>query len=102
MKLIEVDFLKITSLDKHEFIISTNAVMLCPGLIKLVEEAQTADERVAETTILHSRHVVRCLLDYLHYKMRYLSAPEYNALPPFTVHPDYVLEVFKLAKELDI
>lgn len=102
MKLIDVDFLKITSLDKHEFIISNNALLLCPGLIRLVEDLPAANERVAEVSLLYTRPVVRSVLDYLHYKMRYLSAPEYNAIPPFHVNPDHVLEVFRLSRELGI
>lgn len=102
MKLSEIDFLKINSQDKHEFIISKNAVLLCPGLIKAVEDLTFANERVAETTLAYNKHVIRGVLDYLHYKMRYLSAPDYGFLPPFNVNPDHVLDIFKLARQLGI
>lgn len=105
MKLVDVDYLKIRTIDKHEFVISNNAILLCPGLIKLVEDATEAQNRMVEITISNAtRPVMRTVLDYLYYKMRFLSvgAAQYEKLPPFKVAPNLSLEVFKLANQLGI
>lgn len=103
MKLVDVDYMKIKTIDKHEFIIGNNAILLCPGFIKMVEEADDAPERIVEVILSNTtRPVMRSVLDYLHYKMRHLNEKEYENLPTFKVAPQLALEVFKLAQELGI
>ena len=102
MRRSEVDHLKLLSLDKHEFIISQNAFNLVPGFIEMVEGATVANNRTVEVQTMYTRAILKQILDYVYYKMRYSKYPEYNSLPKFEVKPQYALEVFKAALELGI
>lgn len=102
MKITEVDFLRIISADKKVFIVSINAVVLCPGLLKMVEHASLAEERVAETASSFPSRILKTVIEYVFYKMRYMSQEDYQSLPPFKIMPNQALEVFKAARELGI
>ena len=102
MKLADVDYLKLISMDKKEFIISSNAILLCSGLIKMVEEAISATDRIVVVPTIYPKAVLRCVLDYIYFKLRYISVQDYNSIPSFKIPPNIVLEVFKAAKELGI
>ena len=98
----EVDHLKLLSFDKHEFVISQNAYNLVPGFIAMVEGATVANNRTVEVQTMYSRTILKQILEYVYYKMRYSKYPEYNSLPRFEVKPQNALEVFKAALELGI
>lgn len=102
MRLSDVDFLKITSSDKRDFVVSINAVVLCPGFIKLVEAAPTAPDRVAEAVCPYPKHILKTVIEYVYYKMRYMGQPDYSALPAFHIAPNLALEVFKASRDLGI
>ena len=102
MRLADVDFLKVTSSDKREFILGINAVVLCPGFIKMVEMAASAPDRIAEASCPYPKHILKAVIEYVYYKMRYLGQPDYSILPPFHIAPNLALEVFKASRDLGI
>lgn len=102
MKLSEVDYLKIVSTDGHHFIVGANAISVVPGFIKAIEQASSAHDRVVDWSCGMPRSIVRVLLDYVYYKVRYLRYPDYNLLPKFKINPNHALEVFTAAQDLGI
>jgi hypothetical protein len=102
MKLTEVDFLRIVSTEGHQFVVGTNAISVVPGFVKAVEQAASANERVVEWQCGLPRTIMRILLDYVYYKVRYLRYPDYNLLPKFNINPNYALQVFTAAQDLGI
>jgi hypothetical protein len=102
MKTSDIDFMKLISSDKAEFIISANAVSLCPGLIKLLEACPSSLDRVAELHMQYPKKILSLVLDYLHYKMRYLTCPDYNYIPQMKLQTPAILELYRAAKDLGI
>lgn len=94
--------MKITSSDKREFIVGINAVVLCPGFIKMVESAASAHDRIAEVSCPYPKHILKSVIEYVYYKMRYMTQPDYGSLPPFAISPNLALEVFKASRDLGI
>ena len=103
MKVSEVDYLRIISQDNQEFIIAQNAILLCPGFLKAVEDATSADSnRAVKYNMPYGRAIVKVVLEYVHYKMRYSRFPDYAHIPTFKVPPNIALEVFAASQLLGI
>ena len=64
--------------------------------------ASSAHDRVAEAGCPYPKHILKTLIEYVYYKMRYMGLPDYSALPAFQIPPNLALEVFKASRDLGI
>lgn len=102
MKLPDIEYMKLYSAEKHEFIIGRNAISLCPGLIKVVEEAQSAEEGIVLYETSYKQDILKVVLEYLHYKLRYIAQKDYQHIPEFKMEPIKAVEILKVAMDLGL
>lgn len=91
----------IQSKDKHQFFISKNAIMLCPGLFEVYNKTGKNQQGNVVITMNNSRKIIEIFLDFIYFKMRHLS-DDYERLPNFDIPAHLALELYELGKAMGI
>lgn len=99
MRVSETEYLKIVTADKHEFFVPSTTAVLCPGFVALIEKATESEPGIAEARVPYGKSVIKVLIEYLYHKVRYLTLPDYDHVPPFQLGNSNTLQVFALALE---
>ena len=99
----KIDFLILVSSDEHEYFLDKKIAGLCEifsSRIKLMDFSGPKQPKLTLETI--RGEILEIIVQYLHFKARYMNTDFKKSLPPFYIRPEIALEVLNASILLKI
>eukprot|EP01017_Pseudomicrothorax_dubius_P047972 TRINITY_DN8660_c0_g2_i1.p1 TRINITY_DN8660_c0_g2~~TRINITY_DN8660_c0_g2_i1.p1 ORF type:complete len:122 (-),score=17.67 TRINITY_DN8660_c0_g2_i1:95-421(-) len=93
-------FIRLVSGDDKEFFVEMRIAALCDTVLKQMNTSASDIQTVRFGTI--SGETLEGVIQYLHYKAKYMDEPNYQTIPEFYIEPRLSLDVLKAAIHLKL